>query len=249
MLGKAMLTYDELRTCLSTVQATINDRPLTTITEDGEDLIPLTPAMFLHPTRHSHFPEGQVIGADELRGTYRRMRVIQTKLQSRFRTEYLAHLIQKGKEKGSRPLQVGDIVMIGADNVKRFQWPMGRVLELIPGRDGKVRVVKAQTPHDYGLVRGSNGTYILKTVKKGRILTRPLQRVYPLEISGKEEIPVSEEVRKLAVQIHDERTATDMQDELATEDDRQKEVKTKRGRNLKPVARYGQWISHLSLQV
>ncbi|XP_021958581.1 uncharacterized protein LOC110854452 [Folsomia candida] len=250
ILGNARLTYDELRTSLSTVQATINDRPLTAITEDEDDLIPLTPAMFLHPSRSSHFPEGGIIGADELQGAYKRMQVIQKKLQGRFRTEYLAQLVQKGKEKGCHPIQVGDIVLIGADNMKRFQWPMGRVIELIPGRDGKIRVAKIQTPHDYGLDKKSSRSFNLKTVKKGRILTRPLQRLYPLEIATRQDLPVPEKVKELDIQIHKERKAVqEEEDDMGLMRDNPADVKTRGGRIARKVSRFGQWISHLSLQL
>jgi len=47
MLGNARLNYDQLRTSLSQAETIINERPLTVVTEDQNDLIPLTPAMFL----------------------------------------------------------------------------------------------------------------------------------------------------------------------------------------------------------
>ena len=54
-------------------------------------------------------------------------------------------------------------MLVGADN-QRILWPMARILELIPGRDGIVRVARVKTQ------RGS--------------LPRPLQRLYPLEMSS-----------------------------------------------------------------
>lgn len=44
--------------------------------------------------------------------------------------------------------------------------PIGRIIELIPGRDGKIRTVKLKT---------QNGTVL-----------RPVQRIYPLEIQSSE---------------------------------------------------------------
>ncbi|GBN23711.1 hypothetical protein AVEN_215676-1 [Araneus ventricosus] len=51
-----------------------------------------------------------------------------------------------------------------ADNCKRINWPLGRVTDIIPGKDEIVRLVKIQTSHSK--------------------LLRPVQRVYPLEISS-----------------------------------------------------------------
>lgn len=49
---------------------------------------------------------------------------------------------------------------------KRIDWPLGRVIKVIPGRDGEIRVVKIKT---------ENGE-----------LVRPVQRLYPLEITTPE---------------------------------------------------------------
>jgi len=60
--------------------------------------------------------------------------------------------------------KVGDVVLVGSDGKKRFEWPLGRIIELFPGKDGKTRVVKVKT---------KNGVYL-----------RPIQRLYPLEVSS-----------------------------------------------------------------
>ena len=41
-----------------------------------------------------------------------------------------------------RNVAVGDIVLIADDTSPRNRWPMVRVVEAIPGRDGRVRCVK-----------------------------------------------------------------------------------------------------------
>ncbi|KAJ8873435.1 hypothetical protein PR048_024252 [Dryococelus australis] len=46
-LGKASLSYEEVLSVLCDVAAAINPRPLTYVSDDPEDLIPLTPAMFI----------------------------------------------------------------------------------------------------------------------------------------------------------------------------------------------------------
>jgi hypothetical protein len=43
MLGKASITKEELLTTLKTVEEVMNGRPLTYVSEDPEDLQPLTP--------------------------------------------------------------------------------------------------------------------------------------------------------------------------------------------------------------
>ncbi|GFT64260.1 integrase catalytic domain-containing protein [Nephila pilipes] len=86
-------------------------------------------------------------------------------LRGRFRKEYLGLLVQNA-HKTSRAFKVGEIVLIENPNKKRFYWPLGKVVKLIPGRDGKVRTLKLRC----------NKTEII----------RPIQRVFPLEIQSAE---------------------------------------------------------------
>jgi hypothetical protein len=67
-----------------------------------------------------------------------------------------------------RDVKVGEVVLVGSDNANNLTWHMARVLELIPGTDGVVRVVLLQT---------ASGEYL-----------RPVQKLYPLEVSEDDEI-------------------------------------------------------------
>ncbi|GFY40528.1 uncharacterized protein TNIN_134301 [Trichonephila inaurata madagascariensis] len=86
---------------------------------------------------------------------------LREQMWSRFRKEYLGQLIHRHGHKDCE-LNVGDIVLVGCENLKRVNWPIARVQELSTGRDGRVRVVKVKT---------RNG-----------ILTRPVRKLYPLEV-------------------------------------------------------------------
>jgi hypothetical protein len=93
----------------------------------------------------------------------------------RFRREYLSQLVQRGKEKGLSTLRVGDVVLVGAVNKKRWAWPLDKIIELVPEKDGKVLVAK---------VRTASGDWM-----------RPLQRLYPLEVSSTDErTPLTETI-------------------------------------------------------
>ena len=63
---------------------------------------------------------------------------------------------------------IGDVVLIKEDNVKRGQWKMGVVNDLITSKDGITRGAK------------------VRIVKKGKpdILNRPCQKLYPLEVQS-----------------------------------------------------------------
>lgn len=166
MLGNARLNQDQLRTCLCQVENLLNERPLTVVTEDQEDLIPLTPAMFMRGISFASFPESHDIQAD-LSSAYRRRQQILNELKTRFRNEYLSMLVQKSTEKKpksnlSPAPKVGDIVLVGSDDKRRVMWPLAVIIELIPGRDGIARTAKVKT---------QNG-----------IMLRPVQRLYSLEV-------------------------------------------------------------------
>ncbi|KAF8784427.1 hypothetical protein HNY73_010105 [Argiope bruennichi] len=64
--------------------------------------------------------------------------------------------------KSGHDFKVGEVVMIEEPSKRRVYWPLGKVISLLPGRDGKVRTLKLKF--------------------KNSELIRPIQRVYPLEV-------------------------------------------------------------------
>ena len=83
-------------------------------------------------------------------------------LWSRWKDEYLRQLHLHYKD-DNRQAKVGDIVLLGKEGSK-YSWPLARITDVFPGRDGRVRNVK--------LILGS-----------GKSLNRPVQCLYPLEFS------------------------------------------------------------------
>jgi hypothetical protein len=163
VLGRSTVAYDQLNTYLCEIESHINGRPLTTVTEDPDDLSPLTPAMFLHETPCSSFAELDFLTGAGFQEAYKMRKTILGDFKKRFRNEYLGLLVQKGKSQPQQ-IKVGDVVLVGADGKKRWEWPIAKVLELYPGKDGHIRVAK---------VRTATGN-----------LDRPIQRLYQLEVSS-----------------------------------------------------------------
>jgi hypothetical protein len=233
MLGRARLTYDELRTCLASVEATMNSRPLTTVTEDPEDLIPLTPMMFTRTVLLSRFPESQEISPRELQKRFKWVQDLKKDLQARFRKEYLALLVQKGSERKSDPPKVGDVVLVGSDDRKRFEWPLGRIVELIPGKDGHVRTAKVRVMVKPADSKGKKSKKKEQLSYKTKIKVRPLQRLFPLEVRNPEEVPQLEVDNRL--------TDPESSPPMTQEDYQEKEVTTRSGRKVTRPVRYGKW--------
>lgn len=211
MLGTAKLTRKELESCMASISYTINNRPLTTLTEDDEALIPLTPAMFMKDLPVAGLPEHDLIVGRTIGESYKKIQNLKRALRERFRKEYLANLVQHRSEKKTPTPEVGDVVLVGQDNKKRFEWPLGRILEVYPGRDGNVRVAKVKT-------------------KLGSLL-RPLQRLCPLEVPHPKSIEVTQVIK-------DNAKESTKQEELNEGDH---VYKTRSGREIAIPSRYGSW--------
>ena len=77
--------------------------------------------------------------------------------------EWLPNLnLRKKWFKTQRNLQVGDIVLLISPHAPHGQWPLGRIIEVYAGEDGRVRVAKVQVGRS--------------------TLTRSISKLCPLEI-------------------------------------------------------------------
>ncbi|XP_036140495.1 uncharacterized protein LOC118644872 [Monomorium pharaonis] len=177
ILGKASLSYESLNTILCDAEAIINTRPLTYMSEDPDDLKPLSPSMFLQENREYGVPDCDMLYRVKLDKKFKHRQKILQDLRKRFRTEYLGQLLLKnGKKKETRKIRIGDVVLIGDDTHKRIDWPLARVVDAIPSRDGQERV------------------FVLKT--KNGLFKRAVQRIYPLEIVQEESRDFSKDLCK-----------------------------------------------------
>ncbi|GFV78495.1 integrase catalytic domain-containing protein [Trichonephila clavipes] len=180
-LKNAVLTHEELLTVLCDCESIVNSRPLTYVSQDSDDLIPLTPAIIMMSIASL---DVTVLDLSDFARFQKRVKFrarLLKDLRGRFRKEYLGLLVQKA-HKTTRALKVGEIVLIENPNKKRLYWPLGKVIELIPGRDGKVRTLK---------LRCSNSE-----------IFHPIQRVFPLETQTAEmgesnDVPLDAEALKI----------------------------------------------------
>ena len=162
IIAKASVKYEDMYTILCDCEAIINSRPLTYVSSDCNDLATLTPNLFLQEIREIGVPDLDAVASIDLRGRSRYCQKLKDDLRQRFRSEYLGQLRENAKLKESRNLNVGDLVLIGHEDQKSIDWLLGRILSVIEGRDAKARAYRIKT---------QNGE-----------LTRPIQRLYPLEL-------------------------------------------------------------------
>ena len=163
ILGNADITDEELMTAIIGAEGLMNSRPLTYQSTDPADDVPLTPNHFLHGQIGGQFAPTTV---DETqfhpRKRWRRVQELVRHFWHRWLREWLPNLGLRKKWHGERrDIRVGEVVLIVSPDTSRGNWPLGRVIEVYPGADGRVRVAKLQV---------GQGT-----------LVRPIVKLCPLE--------------------------------------------------------------------
>jgi hypothetical protein len=137
-------TEETLRTLLYEVAGLLNGRPLTTTSEDPDDLRPLTPANFLNRANTASSPVGTFDDA-LLREHYRYLQRVLNLFWDQWKKVYLQSLA--GRPKWKTPMRnfaVGDVLLEINRYLRCSQWNLGRIVGVFPGPDGLVRVVDVQ---------------------------------------------------------------------------------------------------------
>ena len=184
ILGKALLNMIELTTVGTEIEAVLNSRPLTYVYSDIEDGPPLTPSHFLCGHRLitvPHLQNQSSVDSDYQPGSDTKQLKKRAQYHERlmktfwfcWRKEYLVNLREfhkfaaKKTSLSDSPIAVGDVVLVYVyeDLIPGCQWRLACVEKLIIGRDGVVRAAH---------LRLSNGNQ----------LNRPLQKLFPLEVSA-----------------------------------------------------------------
>lgn len=145
VIGEQKLTFEEMATVLTQIEAAINSRPLCALPSDPNDFNVLTPGHFLVGQPLTAIPEPSL--PDRLSSTNRWQLVQQITQQfwKRWSKEYVHQLQQRGRwTKECRNVQVDDIVVI-QDDTLATNWRLGRVIATHPGTDGHVRVATMKT--------------------------------------------------------------------------------------------------------
>lgn len=147
VMGATLFTFEELSTTLVQIEACLNSRPISPLSSDPSDLLPLTPGHFLIGGPLNSLPEDNLM--DTKMNRLSRWELIQRSVQDfwkRWAAEYLTNLQSRTKWKTRQPnLQIGDLVLVKEDNLPPLKWKTGRVVETHAGKDGLVRIVSVRT--------------------------------------------------------------------------------------------------------
>ena len=169
-------TMSELLNLIKEIQAVFNDRPLTYVNSDANDLQPLTPIHLLfgfsitslpHPSAEETLSDPTYGDHDNISYAHRRRSVLYHHFMDRFCKEYLSFLRKrhsfhdKGRCTSCSTVNVRDVVLVADTDTPRHRWQLGVVTELIVGADSLCRAA---------VVRTSKGCSIVK--------------LYPLEVQA-----------------------------------------------------------------
>ena len=144
LLTEQAFTDETLHTLLCEVECIMNNRPLTPVSADHRDELPLTPNHLLH-LRCIHLPSSDTPGDGDLAGRrhWKQAAYLADQFWRRWRREYLPLLQERAGRctRSTTNLKPGDIVLLVDDTVPRGTWPLGRVEAARRGSDGRVRSV------------------------------------------------------------------------------------------------------------
>ena len=161
----ADINDEELLSAFFGAEGLINSRPLTYQSADSTDAPPITPNHFLFGQAGGQFaPQVEERIYYNIKKRWRHVQLIVQHFWKRWMSELIPTLNQRKKwQSVKRNIEVGEVVLILSADSPRGKWPLGRVVEVIAGNDGFVRVVKVQVGGD--------------------VITRSITRICPLEVN------------------------------------------------------------------
>ena len=163
IVGEVKLTFEELSTVLTQIEACLNSRPLVAFPGSEDGIEALTPGHFLVGRPLESFPDPSF--SYQSLSLLRRWHLCQSLVRhfwKRWSEEYLVSLQRLSKwHRSCKNLVVGDLVILREDNMVATKWPLARVTQIHTGKDGVVRVVTLKTP---------TGTYTRPVAKLVRLL-------------------------------------------------------------------------------
>ncbi|XP_025992254.2 uncharacterized protein LOC105204996 [Solenopsis invicta] len=147
IMGNNLFTFEELTTALVQIEACLNSRPISPLSSDPSDLLPLTPGHFLIGGPLTSLPEVDLshIKINRLDRWEAIQRAVQDFWQ-RWAAEYVANLQNRVKWRTTREnIKIDDLVLLQDDNLPSLKWKTGRVIDTHAGKDGLIRIVTVRT--------------------------------------------------------------------------------------------------------
>jgi hypothetical protein len=173
VIGRALVTFEELHTLTTELESSVNDRPLSYVEGDPNEPNAITPSQLIRGRRLRTFPNDITVEeisdpsyatSSTLNKRIKYIEHLSRDLWKRWMNDYVlalrdSHRCMHGNDDNVWP-RVGDVVLIHSDEPRSI-WKLGKITGLHRGRDGLIRVADLKT---------AQGT-----------TTRPVVKLYPLE--------------------------------------------------------------------
>lgn len=147
VVGNTKLTFEEMVTVLTQVEACLNSRPLVALPLDDDGVEALTPGHFLVGRPLEALPDPALAYRSvSLLSRWHLCQALVRHLWQRWSADYLNSLRRASKwHRSSTNLRVDDVVILREDSTIPAKWPLARVVTTHAGNDGIVRVVTVKT--------------------------------------------------------------------------------------------------------
>lgn len=181
VIGNRKISEMELETLLAETEAVVNSRPITYV--DSESLDVLRPIDFLKPKIELILEENENATCPQLKKLTTQERLARAwksltkNLQSFWdfwQKAYVTALRERTQRRHiqsrsivEREPKEGEVVLIKDEEMPRGKWKLGKIVELVKGRDSQIRTAKVKTGD-------------------GTLLRRTLNMLCPLEIGSDE---------------------------------------------------------------
>jgi Family of unknown function (DUF5641) len=166
VVGNTVLILTEFITLLVQIEAVLNSRPLTPISDDVNDFGALTPGHFLIGESLFLLPDVDTNASNVTNvARWKFIEKIKCDFWKRWKYEYLTSLQKRRKwnKKSVHEIEIGQLVVVKEDGTIPCQWILGRIEAVHAGRDNTVRVVDVRM--------------------KNNILRRPLTKICILPVN------------------------------------------------------------------
>lgn len=146
-LGSTRLSFEDMCTILTQIEAVMNSRPLLPMTEDPNDLAALTPAHFLIGSSLQALPGPDLHNVPPTRlEHYQQLQQHVQRFWVHWRKDYLQELQQDTRGwKRNDEIIPGRMAILVDEMQPTLRWPLARIESVIPGKDQLARVVLLRT--------------------------------------------------------------------------------------------------------
>ncbi|GFW05957.1 uncharacterized protein TNCV_4477511 [Trichonephila clavipes] len=146
-VGNLKLTLEEFLTIITQIEGILNSRPITPLSEDIDDLEVLTPGHFLIGRPITSISEPNLLDKTEnTLSRWQKLTKIVQHIWTKWSHDYLNNLQQRNKWQFHKDnVKLNTMILIKDDNLPVNKWSLGRITKLVPGTDGKVRIVEIKT--------------------------------------------------------------------------------------------------------